>query len=253
MTPEMKRRTALVATLPFAWLGFSCGSSDGDAGAAAKPVIDPGDHGDYHASLDPDGTVDVIDNPYLPLRPGMRWVYEGSEDGTAERDTVVVTDQRRTVMGVSAVVVHDVVTVRGEVTELTDDWYTQDSKGNVWYLGEDTAEYEHGQITSREGSWEAGVHGAQPGIAMPAHPKRGEAYREEYDRGNAEDLGEVLRTTGSAHIDLGTYKPVLVIREWTPLEPNVVETKTYAPGVGQIVETITRGGRGRMELIEFTS
>src|SRR5439155_20398596 len=176
----------------------------------AKPVIDTCDNGEYHAPLDPKDAVDVIDNPYLPFEPGMRWVYKGQEEGTPEVDTVDVTNDRHQVMGVSAVVVHDVVTVHGEVTENTFDWYTQDTKGNVWYLGEDTAEYEHGKVTTREGSWEWGVHGAQPGIAMPAHPKPGQKYRQEYDRGTAEDVALVLRTTGRVRVRTGTYSPVVV-------------------------------------------
>ena len=251
VTPVTKRIAAIVATLPMAWLGVSCGSSEHNASAASKPVIDPGDNGDYHASLDPSDTVDVIDNPYFPLRPGMRWVYKGSEDGVAQVDTVEVTTQHHEIMGVSAVVVHDVVTEGGEVVESTDDWYTQDNQGNVWYLGEDTAEYDNGVVTSREGTWQWGKHGGQPGIAMPAHPKRGQKYREEFDRGNAEDTAQVVRTTGQARVPTGAYSPVLVVREWTRLEPKIVEYKKYARNVGEIEEGITRGGRAHMELVEF--
>ena len=252
MTRSNLQVVSIVATVGLALVAVSCGSSGHDATATPKAVIDPGDNGDYHASLDPTDTVDVIDNAYLPLRPGMRWVYEGSEDGVAQRDTVEVTDARHEIMGVAAVVVHDVVTEHGKIVEATDDWYTQDREGNVWYLGEDTAEYDNGKVTSREGTWAWGTHGGQPGIAMPAHPKRGMTYREEFDRGNAEDAAEVLRTTDQARVPTGTYSRVLVVREWTRLEPKIVEYKKYAPGVGEIEEGITRGGQAHMSLVEFT-
>ncbi len=80
----------------------ACGD-DGDQEA----VIDPGDGGDYAPVVDPAAFVETIDNPYLPLIPGSRWVYEGIEDGETERIEVVVTDDRRDVMGISAVVVRD--------------------------------------------------------------------------------------------------------------------------------------------------
>ena len=242
----------LVATTT-AVLGVSCGSNGNKASAEATPVIDPGDGGNYHADLDPDETVDIIDNPYLPLIPGNRWVLEGEEDGEVERVVVVVTDQRREVMGISAVVVRDTVTVNGEVTEDTYDWFTQDAEGNVWYLGEDTKEYEDGEVVSTEGSWEAGVDGAQPGIVMLADPDKGDAYREEYLAGSAEDMGEVVQLGAKARVDAGSFDDVIVIKEWTPLEPKIVEEKYYAPGVGQVLEVTKRGGKGRMELVEFTT
>ena len=79
----------------------------------------------------------------------------------------------------------------GASVEITEDYYAQDSKGNVWYLGEATTEYEHGKPVSTEGSFEAGVDGARAGIAMPAHPRVGMRYRQEYYKGHAEDRAKV--------------------------------------------------------------
>ena len=126
--------------------------------------------------------VDVIDNPFYPLLPGSRWVYEGTSDGETERIEVEVLAERRTVMGIAAVVVRDQAFVDGELAEDTLDFFTQDAEGNVWYLGEETAEYEGGEVTSTAGSWEAGVDGALPGIVMLADPAVGEAYRQEFLR-----------------------------------------------------------------------
>jgi len=248
---------ALLATAGACGSDTSTTSANGDASpkgstTTGAPVIDPGDGGNYAPEVDPAQFVDRIDNPYLPLLPGASWVYESVEGDEKERIEVVVTSERREVMGISAVVVRDTVSVDGEVIEDTFDWYAQDRAGNVWYLGEDTTEYEDGQAVSTEGAWEAGVDGALPGIVMPAMPAVGDAYRQEYYAGEAEDMAEVVKIGRSLAVALGTYADVLTIREWTPLEPDVVEDKSYAPGVGVILEQKVRGGTGRVELVEFT-
>ncbi|HJW76583.1 MAG TPA: hypothetical protein VJ787_13115, partial [Thermoleophilia bacterium] len=128
-------------------------------------------------SLDPDHFTSTIDHPYWPMTPGSRWVYrETDAEGTAQRVVVTVTDQTKDIMGIQARVVHDVVSEDGQIVEDTYDWYAQDEEGNLWYLGEDTKEYEDGKVASTAGSWEAGVDGAQAGILLPANPKAGMTY-----------------------------------------------------------------------------
>jgi hypothetical protein len=245
---------ALAATVAACGDDGGGGTSTGGGGGAtttAEPVIDPGDNGNYHPQIDPADFVRGVDNPYYPLPPGARWVYAAVEDGEHERDEVTVTDEQRQVMGIPVVVVHDQVSVGGEVTEDTRDWFAQDRDGNVWYMGEDTAEYENGSVKSREGSWEAGVDGAQPGIVMPAHPQVGRAYRQEFYEGHAEDMGEILRLDGTASVPAGDYDRVVVTREWNPLEPDVIEQKYYARGVGVVLENTTHGGQERVELATY--
>jgi hypothetical protein len=221
--------------------------------SAAEPVVDPGDGGDYQPQIDSANFVESVDNPYLPLVPGTGWVYEGEGDeGESERIEVTVTDERREVMGISATVVRDSVYADGELIEDTWDWYAQDRDGNVWYLGEDTAEYENGEVVNTEGAWEAGVDGALPGIVMPADPQVGDSYRQEYYAGEAEDMFEVTEVGASRTVPAGSYEDVLVTTDWTPLEPEVVEQKSYAPGIGVIAEEKTEGGTGYAELVEFT-
>ncbi len=247
---------AVLAALSLSIAGAACGDdeggSSGTTASSAEPVIDPGDGGDYQPAVDAAAFVDRIDNPYLPLLPGARWVFEGESDGEHERVEVEVTGDTRAVMGITATVVRDTVYVNGELAEDTYDWFAQDRDGNVWYLGEDTYEYEDGKAVSAAGAWEAGVDGALPGIVMPAHPEVGQAYRQEYDAGEAEDMGEILEVGVARSIRLGSYDDVVVTRDWTPLEPDVVEEKWYAAGVGQIYETATAGSTGSVELIEFT-
>ncbi len=142
----------------------------------------------------------------------------------------------------------------GEPVEVTDDWYAQDRAGNIWYLGEDTAEYENGKVTSRAGSFEAGVDGAQPGIAMPANPKPGLSYRQEYYKGEAEDKAAVI-TVGEEQVQVpfGYFnKDVLMTRDLVPTEPKVQELKFYAPDVGPLLSIHTDGAGGRAALVSYT-
>lgn len=219
--------------------------------AAAVPIVDPGDGGDYAPALQPSEFVGVVDNPYLPLIPGTRWVYEGDSDGEAERVEVEVLAETRSIDGITATVVRDTVYVGDEMVEDTFDWFAQDADGNVWYLGEDTHEYEDGVAVSAEGAWEHGVDGALAGIVMPAHPEVGDAFRQEFLAGEAEDMAEILEVGVARSIELGDYGDVVVTEDWTPLEPDVAEEKWYARGVGNIYSTHTMGKSGTVELIEF--
>jgi hypothetical protein len=187
-----------------------------------------------------------IDNPYWPMAPGTKWVYrEGNQ-----RVTVTVTDRRKRVAsGVEALVVRDTVTENGTLVEDTFDWFAQDAAGNVWYLGEDTKEYENGTFVSSEGSWEAGVDGAEAGIVMPAHPKPGMRYRQEYYRGHAEDAARVLSLDEQAQTAAGHFRGLLLTKDYTPLEPDVLEYKLYAKGVGPVLVLSPSGGGGREELV----
>jgi hypothetical protein len=191
-----------------------------------------------------------IDNPYLPWKVGSRWAYH--DVLTGERTVVKVTGQtKRIANGVTARVVHDTVRKHGHVTEDTFDWYAQDERGNVWYMGEDTKEFSHGKVSSTEGSWEAGVDGARAGIAIPAHPKVGRQYRQEYYAGQAEDMARVLSVDDQVEVPAGHYKRAVLTREWTPLEPDVLEYKLYARGVGVVLESTVSGGAERNELVSF--
>jgi hypothetical protein len=208
--------------------------------------------GSETADLDPADFTTEIDNPYWPMSPGSRWVYRETDGkGGVQRVDVTVTNRTKVVDGVEAVVVHDLVTEQGETVEDTFDWYAQDSDGNVWYLGEDTKEYENGKVVSTEGSWEAGVDGAQAGIIVPGEPEQGLTYREEHYAGEAEDAAEVLSLEGSAQVPFGTFSDALITRNFTPLDPNNVELKFYARGVGPVLVVQTSGGASREELVTY--
>ena len=185
------------------------------------------------------------------MKPGTRWTYrEAGEDGKTMEVVVTVSSETKTLAnGVTARVVRDTVTEDGELVEDTFDWYAQDGDGNVWYLGESTAEFENGAIARRDGSFEAGVDGALPGIAMPAKPVPGMAYRQEYYEGEAEDNGEVLSVDEQAEVPAGRYRDALLTKDTITIEPDVLEYKLYAPGVGPVLVFGVSGGSGREELV----
>jgi hypothetical protein len=210
--------------------------------------------GSETVNLDPADFSTIIDNPWWPMVVGSKWVYRETDTEGSKQDVVVtVTDTtKKLANGIEARVVHDAVTEDGKPVEITDDYYAQDSKGNIWYLGEDTAEYENGKVSSRHGSFEAGKNGAQGGIAVPAHPKPGMTYRQEYSKGQAEDKGEVLKTDVQAEVPAGHYQPALFTMDTNPLEPKNLEFKFYAKGVGPVLEISASGGSDRAELLSFT-
>ena len=209
--------------------------------------------GPYDWDIDPANFVEGVDNPYFPLTPGTVLVYEGTSDGEREVVTVRVTNRTKGILGITAVVVRDTVRIAGEIREDTFDWYAQDVDGNVWYLGEDTKEYEAGEVVSTSGSWEAGVDGALAGVIMPADPVAGLAYTQEHYAGEAEDKGKIVRLGEQRTVPAGSYGDVLVTEDWTPLEPDVREHKHYAPGVGAVFEELVRGGESVLRLVEIGS
>jgi hypothetical protein len=208
----------------------------------------------YDPELPPPGDfVATIDNPYMPWIRGTRTVFEGVSEGQRERNLVVVTNRTRVVMGVRTTVVHDqVFSANGDLAEDTFDWYAQDSAGNVWYFGEDTAEYGNGAVTSTAGSWEAGVDGAQPGIVMLAEPMVSETYHQEFLKREAEDVGTVIALDDTVTMPYGPFDSVLVTQDTTPLEPQIVEHKLYAPGIGVVMERVIRGRQEVSRLVSFT-
>ena len=228
----------------------ACGG--GSAGNSSTPSALP--QGDEQVDLDPaDFTVDIT-NRWWPMEVGDRWVYEESDGqgGVQQVEVTVLDETKEVAMGIEARVVHDQVTQDGALVEDTMDWYAQDADGNIWYLGEQTAEYENGQVTTTEGSWEAGVDGAQPGIAVPADPEPGTGYRQEYLADEAEDEGFVLSTDEQVQVPTGIYTGVLMTRDTTRLEPDLVELKFYAEGIGPVMTVPISGESGREVLTEST-
>jgi len=248
MSPITRRPiAAALGVLTVVLVGVAAASGGGTGGGGALP------QGGEPVVLDPADFTTRITNPYWPMRPGSRWVYrETDSQGARQRVVVTVTNRtRRIANGITARVVHDVVTEGGKPVEVTDDWYAQDRAGNVWYLGERTQEYDDGRPGSTAGSFEAGVDGAQPGIAVPARPRPGLSYRQEYYKGHAEDRASVISLGEQAEVPFGHFTRVLMTRDVNPLKPKVLEFKFYARGVGPVLAISVSGSSDREELVSY--
>jgi hypothetical protein len=204
----------------------------------------------YSPTIDPAAFMTAIDNPYFPMTPGTQTIYRANTPDGPQRTTTEVTRDTKTVMGIATVVVHDTVSLNGTTTEDTFDWYAQDRDGSVWYFGEATKKLENGTADTA-GSFEAGVNGALPGIVMPAHPRVGDQYRQEYAKGVAEDTGAVVSVTGSETTPLtGLANDLLVTEDADLLDPTAAtENKYYARGIGLIL-TAEAGGRDEAVKVE---
>lgn len=193
------------------------------------------ENGTYAPVLTVSASSAMITNPYFTLPRGTQYIYEGDTHEGPARIVVTVLPETRFVMGIEAQIVEDQEFINGELVETTRDWYVQDVEGNVWYLGEETAEYEDGELTTREGSWGAGTNGAKPGIIMKAHPEVGDSYWQEYFINEALDRADVVALDAVVAVPYGSYSGCLKTFEYTPLEPKAREFKYYCKEVGMMV------------------
>jgi hypothetical protein len=228
-------------------LASGCGSSHDESASSLAPV-----QGRYAPAIDPKNFVSTIDNRYWPLKPGTGFHYQGFKGAAEQKDDEVVTHQTKRILGIDAVAVRDTVSQHGQPIERTLDYYAQDKQGNVWYMGEDSFELQHGQFVKASDSWLSGVNGAQPGIIMPADPKEGDRYRQEYyPPGEALDEAHVLGVRGPFTVPYGTFEKALVTSEFSPLEPQT-EEKVYVADLGEIEEHVVKGGHEGFRLVRVT-
>jgi hypothetical protein len=245
-------RTLIVPAMGLALLA-GCGSSGGEkpSSTSRSPSRLAPIHGAYAPSTDPANFVTTVDNRWFPLAPGTAFHFKGVRGNTPQRDDAVVTRQTKKVLGITCTVVRDTVSENGRPIERTFDWYAQDRQGNVWYMGEDSFELQHGRFAKASDSWESGVNGAKPGIIMPANPRPGDAYRQEYyPPGEALDQARVLGN-GNVTVPYGTFRRALVTSEFSPLEPQT-EQKYYAAGVGEVAERVVKGHHEEFQLVSVT-
>jgi hypothetical protein len=241
MELQMTISPSRIAALGALFLGLACSDNTGPNGTTGIP------------SFDPAKFVAGVTNPFFPLQAATIQYYEGQGDGSAQTDSVEVLSDSKSIMGIAATVVHDRVYTSGQLTEDTFDWYAQDLDGNVWYLGEDTKELNNGQVVSTEGSWEAGVNGAQAGIIMWADPSAhlGQEYSQEFSRGVAEDLGKVVAVGQSVTVPFGSFSGCVKTEDRSTLEPGVLENKFYCSGIGITLEQTIQGGNDLNQLVNL--
>jgi hypothetical protein len=221
------------------------------AARAPGPIVSGAGPG-WPARLSPSDFADGVENRWFPLRPGDTWHYRGVKDGVRMVDTVRVTPRTKTILGVATRVVHDVVRVGGRPEEITDDFYAPDRHGNVYYFGEETRTLDrHGRTVSTEGSFEAGVGGARVGILVPGRPRVGMVGRQEFSKGEAEDHFRIVDLSARVSVPFISSRQALRTREWTPLEPGVIDNKFYVRGIGSVREVAVKGPLEVLNLICF--
>jgi hypothetical protein len=254
---DMPAKLSAVALSVLALGASACGSGGGKTSASStgssQSASSPAPiHGKYAPKIDPANFVTVVDNPYFPLKPGRSFHFQGVRGKTPQIDDVVVTGRKVDILGVKCTAVKDTVSEHGKPIERTFDFYAQDKQGNVWYMGEDSYELKNGKFAKASDSWRGGLKGAKPGIIMLAHPRPGDAYRQEYyPAGEALDEGRVVGYSTSVKVPYGTFTRVLVTSDFSPLEPQT-EHKFYAPGVGEISEKVVKGHHEAFELVSVT-
>ena len=195
--------------------------------------------------------VKTIDNAYFPLVPGSTALFSGTRDTSKLIEQVSVTKKTRKILNVTCIEVDSSLTVDDKLAEKTIDWYAQDKQGNVWFFGASVTQYSPaGKVTGTAGTWLAGSNGALPGIIMQAKPDTSLTYRQDYSKGHAEDMAQVLSLNESVTGTSASYTNALQIKEWSPLQPKVVVNKWYAKGVGLIMSKVVEGGNQELQLTE---
>ncbi len=254
------RRVVLPAALVVLISGCAGGgeapSTRGDAPAQARPVT----INDFDPNNFSNGTR--IDNPYLPARPGTRWVWEGSAidedsgDPIDRRVVMTVTDLTKELNGVPSLALIDEDFNDGELIEYELIFFSQDDDGTVWLHGYYSEEWEEGKPVGAS-VWIGGVQGAKSGIFMHAQPRVGTPP---YEQGvppvehEKPDYAQVYQTGQKTCVPVGCYQDVVVTREWHPSEPGVYQLKYYAPGVGNVrVGYLGQDDpeKEQMQLVEF--
>jgi hypothetical protein len=238
----MKRKfAAIIAAIAVPVVGVAGIGSAGTNGSGAGPP-----------KIDPANFVRNVDNRWFPLTPGTTYTYRGVKDGKRAKDVFAVTHETKKILGVTTTVIHDRLFLDGKLAEDTIDWYAQNKQGDVVYFGESTRALDSkGRLTDTEGSWKAGVDGAQAGILMPAKPKVGQTFQQEFYKGHAEDHFRILSKRVRVKVPAVSSHRAMKTKEWTPLEPGVIDNKYYVRGVGTVREAAAKGGDEHLELVSF--
>lgn len=174
-------------------------------------------------------------NPYFILEPGYTLVLDGTEGDKDVHLTITVLDETRKIAGVETRVVEERQTEDGQLVEVAHNYFAISTRTkDVYYFGEDVNVYKDGKVTSHEGSWRAGKHGAKFGLMMPAQPKVGDRYYQELAGDVAQDRAEVVSLSEPLTTRAGKFDDCLQTKETTPLKKGDPEYKFYAPGIGLV-------------------
>ena len=226
----MSNRFSVIAVVGAVWLST--------AASAASPKAAP---------ESPDGYVSVIDNPYVPMKPGTTLFYKGTKDERRADREFEVLAKTKVVNGVTCVIAEDRVSLGGKPAEKTIGYYAQDKDGNVWYFGEESQELDKkGHVLKSEG-WLAGTDGATPNLLMSAHPEVGDRFKHAFTGG----ITEVLKLAASVDVPYGAFKDALLIKDWNPAEPDTVSQKFYLSGIGEARDVDVKGQSEDIKLVKI--
>lgn len=246
----MKKTSLAAVAAALALLGLSASTAAAAAPSCSLPVFGPGPA--YHPHITPGDFSPSATNPLFPLKPGKTLVYTGTKDNKKALNIFYTTLRTKVIDGVTTRVVEDQLYLDNVLEERTSDYYAQDRCGNVWYFGEDTATLDpQGHVVSTEGSFHAGVNGAQPGVFMQADPQVGRRFRQEWYQGHAEDTFNVLSLSAPVTVPYGTFKDAVKTKETTALEPAVVDNKYFVKGIGEVEELAVKGPLEKLQLVEI--
>jgi hypothetical protein len=185
-------------------------------------------------------------NRYFILEPGFRSIFKGEGDEGEKIELVIkVLDKTKVVDGVKTRIVEERESINGELFEDSRNYFAICEQTNsVFYFGENVDFYEDGKIVSHNGTWLAGKNGAEPGLQMPSTVLLGAKYMQEVAPGVALDRAQIISIDKEVDTPAGDFEDVLKVKETTPLEPDNVEFKYYAAGVGLISD-------GELELVKY--
>ncbi len=247
----MKKRTHIAGAAAALAVVASLGAVPTAQASSRCPLPTFGPGKTYHPRINPKDFGPRVDNPLFPLKPGRTLIYRGTKDNKKALNVFATTLRTKVIDGVRTRVVQDRLYLDNVLEERTADYYAQDKCGNVWYFGEDTATLDpHGKVLSREGSFHAGVNGAQPGVFMQARPEVGRQFRQEWYAGHAEDRFTTLDLSTSVKVPAGSFRHALRTKEQTDLEPDVLDNKYYVRGIGEVEEVAVKGPLEKLVLVE---
>ncbi len=209
----------------------------------------PAVSGEYNPQINPADFSTTITNKYFALPVGKKMTYEATTKEGLEKIEIEITKETKVIEGVTTVVYLDTVHLNGVIHEITKDYLAQHKNGDVWYFGEEVDNYdEKGNLKDHEGTFIHGVDGARAGIWMKAEQNVGDSYRQEYYKGQAEDMRDTVATGLTVVTKLATYTDCVKVYDWTPLDPKSREHKYYCPQVGGLVlnEHLETGKRSEL-------
>jgi hypothetical protein len=200
----------------------------------------------YNPNLDSANFTTSITNKFFNVKPGKELTYQATTPAGTEKVVITVDKVTKNIGGFDTLVYHDRVYKNDILVEDTTDYLAQEkSTGDVWYFGEEVDNYKDGVILDHHGTFLHGTDGAKAGIWLKSVQEVGDSYRQEYLKGTAEDMNDVIAVDQTVTTKKATYTGCVKLYAWTPLDKDSREYKYNCPEVGGevLIEQLTEGKR----------